>query len=75
MKAKEMRDRDLDELMALEREATDQLFQARIKNATHQLDDTSAMKKARREIARIKTVIAERSAQDVPKQGAGAEEE
>jgi len=62
VRAKELRERSNEELVSLKNEAKDNLFQARLKNATHQLDDTSAMRKARREIARIETVIAERAA-------------
>ena len=61
MRAKELRERSQEELLQLQDEARDQLFRARLQNATHQLDKTSDIRKARREVARIKTVLAERA--------------
>ena len=61
MRAKELRERNEEELLTLVNEARDTLFQSRLKNATHQLDNTSGIQKARREIARIETVLAERA--------------
>jgi large subunit ribosomal protein L29 len=60
VRAKEIRERNTQELQSLIDEAKLTLFQARIKNATHQLTNTSSIQKARREIARIETVLAER---------------
>ena len=60
MRAKELRSRSDEELGRLEEEAADQLFRARLDNATHQLDDSSKITRARRELARIKTVQRER---------------
>ena len=59
MRAKELRERSPEELRQLQNEAQDQLFRSRLQNATHQLDKTSDIRKARREVARIKTVLAE----------------
>ncbi len=61
MRAKELRERSVEDLINLHNEARDNLFQARLKNATHQLDNTGTIRIARREIARINTVLAERS--------------
>jgi len=61
VRAKELRERNEEELLQLQDEAQDQLFRARLQNATHQLDKTSDIRKARREVARIKTVLAERA--------------
>lgn len=55
-----MRSRKTEELERLEREVAEQLFRARFKNATHQLDKSSEIGKARRELARLKTVLRER---------------
>jgi large subunit ribosomal protein L29 len=60
VRAKEIRERNTQELQSLIDEAKQTLFQARIKNATHQLTNTSSVQKARREVARIETVLAER---------------
>ena len=46
-----------DELVAAKKE----LFNLRFQNATSQLDNTSRIKEVRRNIARIQTVIAEKS--------------
>ena len=61
MRAKELRTRNDEELQTLLAEAEDQLFKARLENATHQLDRTSGINIARREVARIKTIIGERA--------------
>jgi len=60
VRAKELRERNSQELLGLIDEAKQTLFDTRIKNATHQLTDTSSVRKARREVARIETVLAER---------------
>ena len=46
-----------EELVAAKKE----LFNLRFQNATHQLDNTSRIKEVRRNIARIQTVITEKS--------------
>jgi large subunit ribosomal protein L29 len=60
VRAKELRERGSQDLQSLVDEAKQSLFEARIKNATHQLTDTASIQKARREVARIETVLAER---------------
>ena len=60
MRAKELRERTEEELIRLKDEAKGNLFKARLNNATHQLDDSSQLKKNRREVARINTILAER---------------
>ncbi|MCP4603396.1 MAG: 50S ribosomal protein L29 [Proteobacteria bacterium] len=61
MRAKEIRERKDDELLRMLEDAQNQLFRYRLQNATHQLDNTSIVQTTRREIARINTVITERS--------------
>jgi large subunit ribosomal protein L29 len=56
-----MRERNNEELAKLLDDTKNTLFQLRIKNATHQLDNTGDIKKNRREIARILTIMNERS--------------
>jgi len=59
-KASELRAKDV---AALETEIKDLLkahFNMRMQKATQQLNDTSALKKTRRDIARAKTVLAEK---------------
>ena len=60
MRAKELRERTDEELENLRLEAKNSLFQSRVKNATHQLTDTSQIQKSRREVARINTILDER---------------
>jgi len=61
VRAKELRERSDEELKNLVLESKNKLFQARMKNATHQLTDSSQLQKNRREIARINTILEERS--------------
>ena len=75
MRAKELRERSIEDLVNLHNEARDNLFQARLKNATHQLDNTSTIRIARREIARINTVLAERSGEPADTSDTEAQEE
>jgi large subunit ribosomal protein L29 len=71
MKASELRDKDGD---ALGKELTDLLkaqFGLRMQIATQQLSNTSQLKKVRRDIARVRTVITEVSAKNAPAKKAG----
>jgi len=59
-KASELRAKDV---AALETEIKDLLkahFNMRMQKATQQLNDTSALKKTRRDIARVKTILTEK---------------
>ena len=60
MKYTEIKDKSLQELEGLLREKKLLLFQLRAKLKTMQLQDTSEIRKTRRDIARIKTAIAEK---------------
>ncbi len=53
MKTTELKDKSVDELKELAKTRTNELFQARLQNFTNQLDDTSSITKARKDIARI----------------------
>jgi large subunit ribosomal protein L29 len=66
MNASELRDKDE---AALGKELTDLLkaqFGLRMQIATQQLSNTSQLKKVRRDIARVKTVITEVAAKKTP---------
>lgn len=67
MKAKELADRTVVDLQQLETELTRALWKARVDNFTNQLDDTAKIRRSRRDLARVKTVITQR-------QGAAAKE-
>jgi large subunit ribosomal protein L29 len=63
MKATELRDKDQD---ALNKELSDLLkaqFGLRMQLATQQLSNTSQLKKVRRDIARVRTVLTEKASQ------------
>ncbi len=61
MIAKDLRERSLEDLKELEKSLAKDHFQARFRNFTNRLDDTSTIGKARREVARVKTLIAEKA--------------
>jgi len=60
MKYTEIKDKSLQELEGLLREKKLELFSLRMKLKTMQLQDTSQIRKTRKDIARIKTAIAEK---------------
>lgn len=61
MKASELRDETNDELKERERDLTRELWKTRMDNYTNQLDDTAKIRRIRRDIARIKTLLVERA--------------
>lgn len=61
MKAKDLRDRTTEDLRELEQTLSGEFFQNRFKNFTNRLDDTSLIRKTRRQLARVKTILAERT--------------
>jgi large subunit ribosomal protein L29 len=61
MKAKELRERTTEDLVELEKQLQKDLFGARMKNCVDQLDDTSLIRKTRRDIARIEQILHERA--------------
>ena len=60
MKATELRDLSIEELEVKESELVEALFNLRFQHATGQLDNTAQLAKSRKDIARVKTVLAER---------------
>lgn len=63
MKAKELRDRTDENLQELEKTLANELFQARFKNYTNRLNDTATIRRNRRDLARVKTILTQRSSQ------------
>lgn len=61
MKAKEMRERNEGELQTMERELERELWKTRFANFTNQLDDTAKLRRLRRDIARVKTLLTEQA--------------
>ena len=61
MKAAELRDLGTDELGSRERALVDQLFRLRIQKSMGQLEAPNKMRTVRRDLARVKTVIRQKS--------------
>jgi large subunit ribosomal protein L29 len=57
MKVKEMRERSHGELQMMEKELERELWKTRFQNFTNQLDDTAKLRRLRRDIARVKTLL------------------
>jgi large subunit ribosomal protein L29 len=57
MKAKDLRERSVEDLRELEKSLAKDTFQNRFKNFTNRLDDTSLLPKTRKDLARVKTII------------------
>ena len=60
MKATELRDLTLDELLRKETELSSELFNLRFQLATNQLENPMRLPLTRKDLARVKTVIAEK---------------
>ncbi len=60
MKIKAIRDLGVDELKEKEKSFVEELFRLRIRFATGQLESPSVIKKVKRGVARVKTVLRER---------------
>ncbi|SEL99875.1 LSU ribosomal protein L29P [Syntrophus gentianae] len=60
MKAKEWRDKSLDEIRQKENELVEELFNLRMRSASGQLESTAAFGKIKKDIARTKTVLREK---------------
>ena len=63
MKANELRDKSLEELQAQLRDLYKDQFNNRMQSATGQLGQVHLLKAVRRDIARVKTIIAEKQTQ------------
>jgi large subunit ribosomal protein L29 len=61
MKARDLRDRTTEDLAELERSLSGEFFQNKFKNFTNRLDDTSVIPKSRKDLARVKLILAERA--------------
>ncbi len=59
MKASDLREKSADDLRELEKSLASEVFQNRLKNFTNRLDDTSAIRKTKRELARVTTLLRE----------------
>ena len=59
-KAKDLRERSVEDLKELEKKLASEKFAGRFKNFTNRLDDTSVIKNTRRELARVKTLLVQK---------------
>jgi len=60
MKTSELRERSVGDLRVLESEIARDLWKARFSNFTNQLDDTAKIRRLRRQVARVKTIITQK---------------
>ena len=59
MKAKELRETDINELYEKEASLRQELFNLRFQKATGQLGNTAVIGKAKKDLARVKTILNE----------------
>ncbi len=64
MKAKEWREKSLDEIRQKEKELVEELFNLRMRSASGQLESTAALGKIKGDIARAKTVMKEKGVKE-----------
>ena len=61
MKAKELRERTDEHLRGLEKSLAKEVFDGRFKNFTNRLNDTALIRRSRRDLARVKTILTQRA--------------
>ena len=61
MKAKELRERTDEHLREQEKTLAKEVFDARFKNFTNRLNDTALIRRSRRDLARVKTILTQRA--------------
>ena len=69
MEAKDLRERTMDQLTETLETLKKEGFNLRFQQATGQVENTAQMRRARRDVARVKTIINEKSAIAVEEQG------
>lgn len=69
MEAKELREKTMDQLNETLESLKKEGFNLRFQQATGQVENTAQMRRARRDVARVKTIINEKSAIAVEEQG------
>jgi large subunit ribosomal protein L29 len=60
MKASDLKGLELEELAQKARDARSELFNAKVKHATGQLEDTANLKRLRRDVARVECVLTQK---------------
>jgi large subunit ribosomal protein L29 len=66
MKASDLREKSVDDLRELQASLSSDTFQNRLKNFTNRLDDTSVIRKTKKDLARVITLLRERNAGPAP---------
>jgi len=61
MKSKELRERTDEALLELEKQLEKQSFDDRFKNYTNRLNDTASIRRAKKDLARVKTILTQRA--------------
>ncbi len=64
MKPKELKDLAPEELQAKEKEFREEEFKLRFRHATGQLEKTDRLRKLRKDIARVKSIMREKEASE-----------
>ena len=67
MKMTELRERTQGDLEIMQAELTRELWKARFSNFTNQLDDTAKLRRLRRRIAQVKTLLTELASKQTAK--------
>jgi large subunit ribosomal protein L29 len=70
VKLRDLKDLSLEELKTRERELVDEVFHLRLKRATSQLPNPMKVREQRRNLARVKTLLRERTASGAARGGA-----
>ncbi len=65
MKAADLRELTLDELQAKLKEVSEELFNLGFQHSSQQLDNTARLGQARKDLARVQTVVREKTGQKV----------
>ena len=60
MKGSDLKELEIEELERKSRETRDELFSAKVKHATGQLENSAMLKTLRRDVARIESVLGEK---------------
>jgi len=61
LKPSDLRDQSVQDLQARERELDETLFRMRLQKATAQLESTATLQTTRRDLARVKTILRQKS--------------
>jgi large subunit ribosomal protein L29 len=64
MKASDLREKSIEDLVELQKSLARDVFQNRLKNFTNRLDDTSSIRKTRRDVARVLTLLRQRKLEE-----------